>query len=168
MDYDRKRTNEELGDEDITGRLTPTSTGKYKNGSYKNAFYVDGSVFFNPKEKDYKCEVITKVQGEENRRYRIFDRTMRFCIGALAIATSFLTITGAKITWDYYTKKDYNTRQIIEPFKNQFENEGRYEFVIPEDIQKKQEEQIRDMMDSQQILLEEGTTQGTTIENIIE
>jgi hypothetical protein len=153
MDYDKKYTpmfeSPKGNSEDITGRLTPTNTGRYER-SDENAFYVGGTKFSKPLEKDYKGNIITTEQGEENRRYKIFERTIDGCVVALAIAASFLTITGAKITWDYYTKKDYNTRQIIEPFKNQVENEGRYEFVVPEEIRKIQEEQIENIKRSQE------------------
>lgn len=165
MDYDRKGTNEELGEGDITGRITLTNSGRYKWGSDENAFYVGGTKFSKPLEQDYKGNIITTEQGEENRRYKIFDRTMRFCIGALAAATLALGITGVYNIYDHYMNKNPKTNtQIIQ----QLENKKTLEFVTPKYILEKQTEQIRDMMDSHRILLEEGNIQGTTIEDIIE
>ena len=61
-------------------------------------------------------------------------------------------------------KNPKTNTQIIQ----QLENKKTLEFVTPKYILEKQTEQIRDMMDSHRILLEEGNIQGTTIEDIIE
>ena len=168
MDYNRKDAPikgcpEGKGSDDITGRLMPTFTGKYENNSDKNAFYIEGIPFFKPKENDYKHELITKVQGEENRRYRIFERTIYFCVGAMALATVLLGITGFKRIYDYYNEGP----KTITPIVREFESQATPKFVVPDDILEKQEEQIRNILESQRELLKQDNTQGTTIEDVI-
>ncbi|HOI18757.1 MAG TPA: hypothetical protein PLX15_02750 [Candidatus Woesearchaeota archaeon] len=148
-------------DNDITGRLTPTKTGRFECGSDENAFYVGGTKFSKPPERDYQDNVITKEQAKENRLYRIFDRTRVFCVGAMALTIALLGITGIKNVYDFYTTEKQNLTL------QQFESHNKPEFVTPKYILDKQEEQIENIIKSQK-LLEEGNTQGTTIENIIE
>lgn len=163
MNYDGKKTEEQLGKGDITGRLTPTETGRFECGSDKYAFYVDGTKFSKPPERDYQDNVITKEQAKENRLYRIFDRTRVFCIGALALTIGLLGITGIKKVYDFY--KNEENRPIVQ----QFESHDKPEFVTPKYILEKQEEQIENIIESQRILLEKGNNNPdyTDLEGII-